>query len=200
MARIVQHFPTSLYSANAAPPSLRKELTRAALLVAADDRAGQRWSRAHGYAGYTSYASLDDLPMRASAFAALTPRLARHAALFARELGWDLQGRALRLESLWINVLERGGAHSAHLHPNSVLSGTLYLQVPRGAGAIRFEDPRLASLMAAPPLMASAPQRFVEVAPRPGQMLMWESFLRHEVLPNRAAGQRISLSFNFAWP
>ena len=35
--------------------------------------------------------------------------------------------------------------------------------------------------------------------PRPGLLLMWESWLRHEVPLNEAESERISVSFNYAW-
>jgi uncharacterized protein (TIGR02466 family) len=121
----------------------------------------------------------------------LAKLLARHSKLFAREAEWK---RAPKLDSLWANLLKGGGHHSAHIHPNSVLSGTLYVEVPAGSGAIRFEDPRLPMMMAAP----AGPDRFVTVEPRPGMLLLWESWLRHEVLPGRSRGERLSVSFNFA--
>ena len=39
---------------------------------------------------------------------------------------------------------------------------------------------------------------FVEVTPRSGLLLLWESWLRHEVLQGRARTERLSISFNFA--
>jgi uncharacterized protein (TIGR02466 family) len=36
------------------------------------------------------------------------------------------------------------------------------------------------------------------VEPVPGTVLLWESWLRHEVVQNTARGQRISVSFNYA--
>ena len=41
-------------------------LEKTCLAIAAEDQAGQRWAREHGYGGYTSYASLNDLTRRAS--------------------------------------------------------------------------------------------------------------------------------------
>jgi uncharacterized protein (TIGR02466 family) len=172
-------------------------------MLAAEDKAGQAWCREHGYRGYTSYASLDDLPQRASAFGELKRRLDRHAARFATELAFDLGPRGrLKLDSLWVNVLTGGGAHSGHIHPHSVLSGTVYVAVPAGAGALRLEDPRLPLMMAAPPRRADAPpsaQTFVTLTPEAGTLYLWESWLRHEVLPGRAKTPRVSLSFNYAW-
>lgn len=166
--------------------------------LAADDRAGQRWAREHGYRGYTSYASLNDLPRRDPVFADLGKLLTRQAATFAKALAWDVRPR---LDSLWVNLLKPGGHHGAHIHPHSILSGTLYVEVPEGGGAIRFEDPRLGLMMAAPFRHPDAPEplrSFVTVAPVPGQLLLWESWLRHEVLPGTAKGERLSVSFNFA--
>ncbi|HEY4126260.1 MAG TPA: 2OG-Fe(II) oxygenase family protein, partial [Rhizomicrobium sp.] len=76
-----------------------------------------------------------------------------------------------------------------------------YVEVPKGAADIRFEDPRLAMMMAAPPRKAKARrenQTFARVSPKAGTLLLWESYLRHEVLPNDARGKRISISFNYA--
>src|SRR5581483_7342383 len=93
---------------------------------------------------------------RATVFAALKTRLDRHAAAFARMLSLDLGGGRLKLEDLWVNVLKAGGGHSGHIHPHSVLSGTVYVAVPPGASALKLEDPRLPMMMAAPPRRADA--------------------------------------------
>ena len=184
-------FATQLYEAEIVDERLLGELAHSIRALAADDEAGRRWSKEHRYAGYTSYASLDDLPTRDPAFAELAKLLTRHAAAFARELGWD---RKPKLDSLWANLLKSGGQHSGHIHPHSVISGTFYVAAPPTSGAIRFEDPRLPLMMAAPPRA----ETFVTVEPRPGLLLMWESWLRHEVLPRSGKGDRLSVSFNFA--
>ncbi|MEO7635054.1 MAG: TIGR02466 family protein [Sphingomicrobium sp.] len=164
---------------------------------AAEDQAGRRWAREHRYPGYTSYASLNDLTTRDPAFADFAKLITRDAAKFARALGWDVRPK---LDSLWVNLLKGSGQHSGHIHPHSILSGTFYVEVPIGSGAIRFEDPRLGLMMAAPLRRGDADetlQPFVTVAPRSGQLLMWESWLRHEVLAGSGKGERLSVSFNF---
>ena len=179
------------------------ELAAACEMLAAEDKAGQAWCREHGYRGYTSYASLDDLPQRASVFGELKRRLDRHAARFADDLAFDLGPRGrLKLDSLWVNVLTSGGAHSGHIHPHSVISGTVYVSTPKGASALKLEDPRLPLMMAAPPRRRDAPddqQAFVYLTPEPGTVFMWESWLRHEVPANAAKAERISISFNYGW-
>ena len=201
MAEIESLFETRIYRAALDEAgTLNAELDAACRSIAEDDAAGQRWSRRHLYPGYTSYASLDDLPWRIPAFKTLVRILDRHVAAFAKDLEFDLGRKKLALDSLWINVLAPGGTHGSHLHPHAVISGTYYVAVPQGASAIKFEDPRLGLMMAAPPRKARARNRtFVALAPEPGTVLLWESWLRHEVPMNAADEERISVSFNYAW-
>ena len=193
-------FATQLYESEIDDGDLLAELAHSIRSLAVDDRAGIGWSRDHHYPGYTSYASLDDLPRRDPSIGELAKLLARHATTFAGAQAFDL-GRKPKLDSLWVNLLRGGGHHTAHIHPHSIISGTFYVEAPAGSGAIRFEDPRLPMMMAAPTRRDDAPEQlrqFVTVEPRPGLLLLWESWLRHEVLPGTAKAERLSISFNFA--
>jgi uncharacterized protein (TIGR02466 family) len=193
-------FATRFYQDDLGSPELLVELEDACRALAQEDEAGRRWSREHGYRGYTSYASLNDLPLRDPRFADLARLLNRHVAAFAADCAMDLGGRKPKLDSLWVNVLKPGGGHSGHIHPHSIVSGTVYVAVPPGAGALKLEDPRLPMLMAAPPRRADAPEdlrAFVYAEPRPGSVFLWESWLRHEVMPHAGKGERISISFNY---
>lgn len=193
-------FVTKLYEAEIGDEALLDELAHSIRSLAEDDTAGQRWSEEHRYAGYTSYASLNDLPRRDPAIADLAKLLAKHAGKFAHECAFHLAHKP-KLDSLWVNLLRGPGHHSGHIHPHSIISGTLYVEVPKGSGAIRFEDPRLPMMMAAPTRAPDAPaelQSFVTLQPKPGLLLLWESWLRHEVMPGSGRGDRLSISFNFA--
>jgi uncharacterized protein (TIGR02466 family) len=205
MPIIDSHFITQIYRAplselgKAPAPD---ELEEACLSIATDDEAGQRWCEKNDYPGYTSYASLNDLPWRFPIFKALVKALDRHVAAFVKTLDFDLMGKPVTLDSLWINILPEGGVHTSHIHPHSIVSGTTYVSMPKGASAIKFEDPRHAMMMAAPPRKAKAAtgnRSFVYVAPAAGDVLLWESWLRHEVPLNLAEDDRISISFNYRW-
>lgn len=173
---------------------------RECLQLQADDEAGRRWSRRSYPGGYTSYASANRMHDLSPVFADLGRRLARHARRFAEALEFDLTGRELALTDCWVNVMPRGVAHGLHLHPLSTLSGTYYVRTPRGAPGLKFEDPRLSRFMAAPPKVAGAAQQpWVVVDARVGELLLFESWLRHEVVANPVASDRISISFNFNW-
>ncbi|HYD88139.1 MAG TPA: TIGR02466 family protein [Vitreimonas sp.] len=201
MSEIAPLFVTKLYRA-AVEGVDNRALLASCRAIAAEDEAGQAWSKEKGYRGYTSYASLNDLAKRDPNIHALKGVLDKHATKFARVLHLELGGRRLKLDSIWINVLEPGGAHTGHIHPHSVLSGTYYVETPPGASALKLEDPRLPLMMAAPPRREDAPESersFVYVQPKAGDVLMWESFVRHEVPPNNAKKARVSISFNYSW-
>ena len=199
-------FVTQVYEASLANErgfdAFRGELADACAMLATEDKAGRAWCKANAYGGYTSYASLNDLPQRASVFSALKTKLDKHVAAFARDLQLDLGGGKLKLDSLWVNILKPGAAHPGHIHPHSVISGTIYVEAPPGAGALKLEDPRLPMMMAAPPRTGDCDETartFVYLKPSPGTVYLWESWLRHEVVANAAKTERVSVSFNYAW-
>ena len=199
MPQIKSLFATRLYQAQLGGVD-PDELEASCLAIANDDEAGQDWCEQNAFPGYTSYASLTDLPWRFPIFKDLVKALDKHVVAFAKDLAFDLADKKLKLDSLWINILPEGGIHTAHIHPHSVISGTTYVAMPEGTSAIKFEDPRLAMMMAAPARKADAREemrQFIYVAPSAGEVLLWESWLRHEVPMNMSEEDRISVSFNF---
>lgn len=170
--------------------------------LAASDGAGQHWSARNYLGGYTSYGSHDRLHLVSSLFDRLRRSIDPRVAAFARSLHYDLKGRTLAMTDCWANIMPAGTVHSLHLHPTSFISGTYYVEVPKGSGVLKFEDPRLGLHMATPPRRTDAPKPmrpFVSVPARAGDVILFESWLRHEVPPARFSGERISVSFNYGW-
>jgi len=206
MAEIASLFVTRLYRAKLAELGKKRvdydALMAACEAISEDDEAGQKWCEDNGYPGYTSYASLNDLPWRFPIFADLEKALDKHVAAFCKDLGFDLGDKKLKCDSFWINILPYGGMHSGHIHPQSVISGTTYVAMPKGTSALKLEDPRLPMMMHAPIRSKKAGQElqsFVYVRPEVGEVLLWESWLRHEVPMNMAEEERVSVSFNYGW-
>lgn len=205
MSQISSLFVTRLYRAalsEQGKPVDLDEVEASCYSIAEDDEAGQDWCAENGYPGYTSYASLTDLDWRFPVFKDLKKALDKHVKAFAKDLDYNLDGKKIKLEDMWINILPEGGIHTSHIHPHSVISGTTYITMPEGASAIKFEDPRSAMMMAAPTRKADAREEmrsFIYVAPDVGDVLLWESWLRHEVPMNMAEEERISVSFNYSW-
>ena len=204
MSEIQSLFVTRLYRASLAEVEKKvivSELNQTCLSIADDDVAGQTWCEDNGYPGYTSYASLTDLPWRFTIFSDLVESLDKHVSHFCKDLEFDLGKKSLRLDSLWINILPMGGVHTSHIHPNSIISGTTYVSMPTGVSSIKFEDPRLPMMMAAPkrkPKTRNELSNFIYISPEVGDVLLWESWLRHEVPMNMSEEERISISFNYS--
>ena len=205
MSNIKSLFTTRLYHAALSehgPTVDADELTASCLTIAEDDEAGQDWCDKNDFPGYTSYASLTDLDWRFPIFKDVVTALDLHVTEFSKDLDFDLGDKTITLDSLWINILPYGGIHTAHIHPHSIISGTTYVAMPEGTSAIKFEDPRLAMMMAAPTRKKTACaelRSFFYAKPKVGDVLLWESWLRHEVPMNMAKDDRISVSFNYSW-
>src|ERR1700752_431283 len=196
-------FPTLVYQARLTGwRRLNARLLRECRRLRADDAAGRRWSQRNYPGGYTSYNSAHRMPRRSPTFAALARQLDRHVAKFARALRLDLTGRPLGMTDCWVNVMGPGAVHGLHLHPLSTVSGTYYVAVPQSAPGLKFEDPRLERFMASPPRGGGArggQRPWVTLPARAGQLVLFESWLRHEVGPNTTAAERASISFNYSW-
>jgi uncharacterized protein (TIGR02466 family) len=181
-------------------PALIEELEHSCRALARDDKAGRAWSKDNGYPGYTSYASLNDLVHRDPAFDDLKRSLDKHVRAFADAAYLEMGRAKPKLDSLWVNILKPGGGHSGHVHPHCAISGTIYIAVPKGSGPLKLEDPRLPLMMAAPLRRDDAPEdakSFHYAEPKVGTIFLWESWLRHEVVPSQAKSDRISISFNY---
>jgi uncharacterized protein (TIGR02466 family) len=197
------YFPTLVYQSRLRPTrgrALNAQLLRECRQLREDDGAGRRWSVKSYPGGYTSYNSVSRMHRVSPTFAALERQLARHVKVFARRLEFDLTGRALEMTDCWVNIMPRGVVHGLHLHTLSTISGTYYVQTPRGSPGVKFEDPRLDRFMAAPPRKADAVNRpWVVLPAEAGSLVLFESWLRHEVAANPLSAERISISFNYGW-
>lgn len=166
------------------------------------DEKGREWSEKNYPGGYTSYASINRLHHFSTTFADLEKAIDQEVKSYAKSLEMDLQGGKLVMTHLWVNIMPTQVVHSMHIHPLSVISGTYYVQTPKNCSALKFEDPRLVNFMASPPRKPNSRpdnQRFISLKPKAGDLILFESWMRHEVPPNPADEERISLSFNYDW-
>jgi len=198
-------FPTRIYTARLVPRaanSLNTRLLRECRQLALEDGAGRSWSKTNYPGGYTSYCSASRMHRMSPTFAQLEKRIDTHVRGFARALDFDLASRRLVMTDCWVNVMSRHVVHGLHLHPLASISGTYYVRTPRGCSGLKFEDPRLDRFMAAPPRRARARrdnQVWVTLPAEQGNLVLFESWLRHEVAPNPTEAERISVSFNYSW-
>jgi len=202
---LMKLFPTHIYYEpllKTSSDKLRSELLRECYQLQDFDREGKRWSKRNYAGGYTSYGSMSELFRFSSTFEQLKNKIDKHVVQFSRALDMDTKNHKLEMTNLWVNIVPKGTYHSLHLHPVSTISGTFYVQVKRENSQIKFEDPRLTCFMGSIPRTANAKkenQRFHKLLPREGHVLLFESWLRHEVEQNQSDKDRVSISFNYNW-
>ena len=196
-------FPTLIYQKNwKGSQKLIEALIRESYQLKEMDEAGRRWCKKNYPEGYTSYGSISDLHRRSSNFEKLKKWIDQQVVVYCKSLDLDLHDGKIQMTSCWVNIMGKHSYHAFHLHPASTISGTFYLKVPAHSGAIKFEDPRLAGFMASPPRLSKAKkenQRFVSIGTKSGDLLLFESWLKHEVVVNRSQQDRLSVSFNYDW-
>lgn len=211
---IHQLFPTFVYQAplgsiplgprskKIKTENFNKDLLKEIYKISEIDLAGKKWSQKNYKGGFTSYGSMAQLYRFSSSFDHLRQEIDGHVAKFIKSLEMDVSPKELRMRTCWVNIMPQNTTHSMHIHPLSVISGTYYVKIPKGSSGLKLEDPRLTNFMASPPRKNKASlanQRFMTLSPRPGDVILFESWMRHEVPPQPMAGDRVSVSFNYDW-
>jgi uncharacterized protein (TIGR02466 family) len=204
---IISLFPSSIAQSalkfkGSSATAKNREFLQEIFKIREIDEQGQKWSEKNYPGGYTSYASLNELHRFSSTFADLQKLIDQEVKKFTKHLEMDLGHGSLVMSNLWVNIMPPQVVHTMHIHPLSTISGTYYVQTPAQSSAIKFEDPRLGFFMASPPRKPQARrdnQRFISVQPKAGQLILFESWMRHEVPPNKSKQERVSLSFNYDW-
>ena len=205
MKNVQAWFPTFIYYAalqRAGATAFNRDLLQECHQVRDFDDSGRKWSAKNYPGGYTSYGSMAQLHKFSSTFQNLERKISRHVLAYARALEMDLEGRKLEMTDCWVNIMPHRVVHSLHLHPLSTISGTYYVRTPTNCSTIKFEDPRLSKFMAAPPKIPTASpaaKRHITYKAEAGKLILFESWLRHEVAANAAKTDRLSVSFNYAW-
>ncbi|TAK30488.1 MAG: hypothetical protein EPO40_07370 [Myxococcaceae bacterium] len=100
--------------------------------------------------------------------------------------------------AMWANINRRSGFNELHCHPGSTWSGVYYVDagVPEGGGAsgrLRFLNPVAQQLMS---FLSDFTRDHFDVDPAPGMMVLFPSYLQHQVTPHPHDAPRISVAFN----
>lgn len=108
-----------------------------------------------------------------------------------------------RITQSWVNRNSPGEGTHQHAHPNSIVSGVWYFDMPDGKGNIRFHrhkaDHGIFEMRPEVKFSDNMPYwawDWHEVTPSTGDLVLFPSYLRHSVLPNPANKIRWSLAFN----
>ena len=99
------------------------------------------------------------------------------------------------IRAMWGNINPKGGYNFTHVHPSGWMSAVYYVDLPKGAPGIAFEDPRPARMMDFQRSCLIADEYYGH-DPKTGQLVLFPSWLPHFVNPNTTDQNRISISFN----
>jgi hypothetical protein len=190
MADVFELFPTPVMRVSGLLPAAQAQALAqrlAAHAVVANDRSDEL---AHSrLLGPDDDSGLPDVVAR------IGPQLqAFGELLFGEQLRW-------LVKELWVNVLQPGGRQAVHNHANCFVSGILYLTESDPSAQTVFlramggSDFAFRNAHAAVAGGRFHSEKWVAPAPAAGDLLLFPSYLLHEVPPNRG-GERITLAFN----
>lgn len=101
----------------------------------------------------------------------------------------------------WANVSRKGAYNKRHTHPGCQVSAVYYVEAGSPptedapeSGTFEFIDPRPHAEMSALP--GEAIGRPMTIQPLNGRMILFPSWLYHQVNPYHGEAERISISFN----
>lgn len=122
-------------------------------------------------------------------------RQAIHAACAAALAEMGRGRQAFQLQS-WVNLHDRGGFNFLHMHEASLLSGSFYLKVPAGSGALCFRDPRPGVTHGV--IKGSFPNGHADIQLKPSTALLvlFPAWMEHYVEPHESDDARICIAFN----
>jgi uncharacterized protein (TIGR02466 family) len=147
----------------------------------------------------TTYYSMDDLPF-VNGINELKQIMCDAAEHLAAGQGVDITKYKAIIPNIWMSNMRKGSAHLKHAHGGSMYSGTYYVKCPEGSGNIRFYNPSTHLLnLTRPPISQddnAITSPWVDFKPIPGKLMLWNSYVEHEVLENTNTQPRISISFN----
>ena len=106
------------------------------------------------------------------------------------------------LDTLWININGKGDYNVNHNHPLADLSGTVWIKTPKNSGKLQFISPH--DFVQAKEMSFYSKKYRDEnkifpnyyFPPTAGFVIIFPSFLLHQVRPNKSNQDRISVSFN----
>ena len=108
--------------------------------------------------------------------------------------------RRLEIERSWINVFKPGAQEAQHTHDGSLLSCSYYVEAPQDCGCIVMPDPigarRTYREFTKTTGKSLLTRHEIAIEPKPGRLVMFESWVPHYVQCNKSGADRISIAMN----
>lgn len=116
---------------------------------------------------------------------------------FGRVMGYDFTPADIDVTQCWVNIYKIGMSQEIHHHPNNIMTGVYYLKAPPNCSEILFYSP-FADTLIRPNVYVDNEfnTTIASLHPEPGDLIYFDSGLKHSVPTNEVKGERISISFN----
>lgn len=105
----------------------------------------------------------------------------------------------LRITQSWLNYTEKSGHHHLHYHPNSIVSGVIYLQATEFKDQIQFQDTSIKPWHIAVEKANPFNSNIYHVSVKTGDCVLFPSTTYHGVPEVESDETRMSLAFNSFW-
>ena len=186
-------FPTFVFASTIEDKQFLTDLTKSVMKLTKDPDNGNK----AGNIGWFSHHHLHLLPE----FEELHDLVLREMVMVFDY--YTVRYESVYITSMWANVGYRPEyCHQNHIHPNSMFSGVLHVNIPPNGQGTAFSDPRPAARIFEPNHENLGPSNSGVIVPKhnDGQMFIFPSYLPHGVHSSHKSygkgNQRITISFN----
>ena len=114
------------------------------------------------------------------------------------EFGWEYIPNKQRVVAMWAIINKKNSYNVKHNHQNCYLSSAYYIKKPENSGDITFYDPKESKTYRFPEVEkhTNYSAESVTIKPEEGDLLIFPSYLYHDVGVNLSDEERIVVSFN----
>ena len=172
---------------------LNKELENYILSLKNQNKEGQKKSNIGGW--HSPFFDIENNNV-AKKFANIMEKFYKDVIM--SDMGWKYENQKVNIEAMWSIINKKGSFNIQHNHPNSYLSAAYYVRHPEKSGGIKFYDPREQKSMRYPKIIKHGEfsSATVQIEPQEGDLLIFPSYLYHDVGINSSDEDRIVVSFN----
>ena len=129
-------------------------------------------------------------------FTELSQFIAGELVQFANQTGVFLPESNVYIKNMWINIYEKNCSTDVHVHPNSLFAGLYILKAPEGSSKEVFDSPAAEKMISVPVLEDNDfNMENVAYTPEEGQVMLFNSNMRHRSLLHTLDEERITIEF-----
>ena len=118
--------------------------------------------------------------------------------IITNEMGWEYVPNKQRIVAMWAIINKKDSYNVKHNHQNCYLSASYYVKKPKNSGDISFFDPKEMKTYRFPEIKKNTDYSVekITIKSEEGDLLIFPSYLYHDVEKNLTNEERIVVSFN----